>query len=175
MVIRELTARRWPTFAELSYFHDSSSGDAPILNTRNVLFLCTGNSARSILAEAILSEEGAGRFRPFSAGIHPRGAVHPGVLELLGKLGFATQGYRSKSWDEFAAAGAPPLDIIITVCDNAAGEVCPIWPGKPAKLHWSIPDPAAVEDAGQRQAFEKGYRDLQARIRDFLAAEQTGG
>jgi len=140
-----------------------------------VLFLCTGNSARSILAEAILNKEGLGRFRAFSAGSHPKGEVHPAALKLLGELCFATDGYRSKSWDEFAVADAPPLDVIITVCDNAAGEICPIWPGKPAKLHWSIPDPAAVEGPGQSVAFEEAYRNLHARIDDFLGAESRIG
>ena len=138
--------------------------------SKNVLFLCTGNSARSILAEAILNREGAGRFRAFSAGSHPKGAVHLGALRLLRELGYPTDGSRSKSWDEFAAANAPKLDIVITVCDNAASEVCPIWPGKPIKNHWSIPDPAAVEGAGQAEAFQKAYRDLHARIQNFLAA-----
>jgi len=141
----------------------------------NVLFLCTGNSARSILAEAILNHEGAGRFRAFSAGSHPKGGPHPAALKLLGELGYATEWYQSKSWDEFAAPGAPPLDVVITVCDNAAGEACPIWPGAPAKLHWSIPDPAAVEGDGQAQAFEEAYRDLHARISDFLTAEAANG
>lgn len=137
---------------------------------RNVLFLCTGNSARSILAEAILNREGAGRFRAFSAGSHPKGAPHPAALNLLGGLSYDTADFRSKSWDEFAAPAAAPIDVVITVCDNAAGEVCPIWPGKPAKLHWSIPDPAAVEGDGQAEAFKEAYRDLHARISDFLAA-----
>jgi arsenate reductase len=139
----------------------------------NVLFLCTGNSARSILAEAILNREGRGHFRAFSAGSHPKGEVHPAAVKLLSELGFATEGYRSKSWGEFAAPGAPPLDVVITVCDNAAGEVCPIWPGKPAKAHWSIPDPAAVEGAGQSEAFRVAYRNLHARIGEFLAAESA--
>jgi protein-tyrosine-phosphatase len=139
---------------------------------KKVLFLCTGNSARSILAEAILNKEGAGRFHAFSAVSHPKGAPHPATLKLLRERNYATDGYRSKSWNEFAAPGAPRLDAVITVCDNAAGEVCPIWPGKPAKAHWSIPDPAAVEGPGQMTAFEKAYRELQARIRD-LVAEQS--
>jgi protein-tyrosine-phosphatase len=144
-------------------------------NVRNVLFLCTGNSARSILAEAILNKTGAGRFGTFSAGSHPKGEVHPAALKLLGELGYSTEGYRSKSWDEFAAPGAPPLDAVITVCDNAAAEVCPIWPGKPVRAHWNIPDPAAVEGAGQSEAFQEAYRDLHARIADFIAAEPVIG
>lgn len=137
--------------------------------TYNVLFLCTGNSARSILAEAILNKEGAGRFRAFSAGSYPKGDVHPAALKLLGELGFATDGYRSKSLDEFAAEGAPPLDFIFTVCANAAGEVCPIWPGQPITAHWGIEDPAAVEDEGQPQAFRNAFFALQRRIGLFLA------
>ena len=138
-------------------------------NIRNVLFLCTGNSARSILAEAILNKEGAGRLRAFSAGSQPKGAVHPQALKLLGELGFETEGYRSKSWDEFADPGAPPLDFIITVCDNAAGEVCPIWPGRPASAHWGIEDPAAVEGESQPDAFRTAYEALERRIASFLA------
>ena len=135
----------------------------------NVLFLCTGNSARSILAEAILSKEGAGRFRAYSAGSHPKGEVHPAALALLDELAFATDGYRSKSWDEFAISGAPPLDFVFTVCDNAAGEVCPAWPGQPMTAHWGIEDPAAVDGKGQRQAFYKAFLALQRRIGLFLA------
>jgi len=142
---------------------------------RNVLFLCTGNSARSILAEAILNREGAERLKAFSAGSHPKGAPHPAALKLLDDLGYATHGFRSKSWDEFAASDAPSLDVVITVCDSAAGEVCPIWPGKPSRVHWSIADPAAVEGACQRQAFEEAYRDLHARITDFVAADAANG
>jgi protein-tyrosine-phosphatase len=141
----------------------------------NVLFLCTGNSARSILAEAILNKEGAGRFRAFSAGSHPKGAVHPAALKLLAELGLPTDGYRSKSWDEFAAPGAPPLDLIVTVCDNAAGETCPIWPGKPARAHWGIPDPAAVEGPAQRDAFLAAYRSLEGRIGELVATETADG
>jgi arsenate reductase (thioredoxin) len=106
--------------------------------TYNVLFLCTGNSARSILAEAILNREGAGRFHAYSAGSQPKGEVHPAALQMLDDLGFSTEGYRSKDWNEFAAAGAPPLDFVFTVCDNAAGEVCPIWPGQPMTAHWAL-------------------------------------
>ena len=139
------------------------------MKTYNVLFLCTGNSARSILAEAILNKEGQGRFRAFSAGSHPKGQVQPEALQLLGELGFPTDGYRSKSWNEFAAEGAPQLDFVFTVCDNAAGEVCPAWPGQPMTAHWGIEDPAAVEGDGQRQAFRNAFYALQRRIGLFLA------
>lgn len=135
----------------------------------NVLFLCTGNSARSILAEAILNREGRGRFRAFSAGSFPKGQVHPAALNLLRELGYPTDGFRSKSWDEFAAESAPELHFIFTVCDNAAGEVCPIWPGKPVTAHWGVEDPAAVEGPGQRAAFWNGYQALKRRIELFLA------
>jgi arsenate reductase len=135
----------------------------------NVLFLCTGNSARSILAEALLNRDGAGRFRAFSAGSFPKGRVHPMALDLLESLGFPTVGMRSKSWDEFAEAGAPEMDFIFTVCDDAAGETCPIWPGHPMTAHWGIEDPAAVEGERQREAFERALRYLQNRIGLFLA------
>ena len=135
----------------------------------NVLFLCTGNSARSILAEAILNKEGAGRFAAYSAGSCPKGDVHPAALSLLDELGFATEGYRSKSWNGFAAEGAPPLDFVFTVCDNAAGEVCPIWPGQPLTAHWGIEDPAAIEGERQAQAFRNAFCSLQRRIGLFLA------
>ena len=143
--------------------------------TYNVLFLCTGNSARSILAEAILKREGGDRFHAFSAGSFPKGEVHPAALAQLAELGFSTEGYRSKSWDEFAAEGAPQLDFVFTVCDNAAGETCPIWPGQPMTAHWGIEDPAAVVASdhnggeGQRQAFRLAYLAMQRRIRLFLA------
>ena len=131
----------------------------------NVLILCTGNSARSILAEAILNHKGKGRVRAFSAGSFPTGTVNPGAIDLLRSLKIPTEGYRSKSWVEFAAPGAPPLDFIITVCDNAAGEVCPIWPGKPITAHWGVPDPAHVEGASERvAAFREAYRVLERRI-----------
>ncbi|MDY6948071.1 MAG: arsenate reductase ArsC [Pseudomonadota bacterium] len=131
----------------------------------NVLFLCTGNSARSILAEALLNHLGRGRFRAFSAGSFPKGAVHPMAIELLHSLNLPTGGLRSKSWDEFATPGAAPLDFIFTVCDDAAGEVCPIWPGKPVTAHWGIADPAAVEQIdARRRAFRNALAELQARI-----------
>jgi protein-tyrosine-phosphatase len=135
----------------------------------NVLFLCTGNSARSILAEAILNQQGAGRFRAFSAGSYPKGEVHPAAVSLLEELDYDTAGFRSKSWDEFAVPDAPPLDFVFTVCDNAAGEVCPVWPGQPMTAHWGIEDPAAVDGAGQEQAFWNAYQQLQRRILLFLA------
>jgi arsenate reductase len=137
--------------------------------TYNVLFLCTGNSARSVLAESILNQEGGGRFRAFSAGSFPKGEIHPAALSLLRELGYPTEGLRSKSWDEFAAEGAPHLDFIFTVCDNAAGETCPVWPGKPATAHWGIEDPAEVTGDGQRLAFWTAFRQMQRRIQLFLA------
>ena len=132
----------------------------------NVLFLCTGNSARSILAEAILNRRGKGRFKAFSAGSHPKGAVHPLALALLDRKQLPTEGLRSKAWDEFAKPGAPKLDFIFTVCDNAAGEVCPIWPGHPMTAHWGQPDPAAVEgtDLDKMNAFREAFRMLERRI-----------
>jgi arsenate reductase (thioredoxin) len=137
--------------------------------TYNVLFLCTGNSARSILAEALLNRDGGGRFRAFSAGSFPKGEVHPAALALLADLGFPTEGLRSKSWDEFAGPDAPELDFVFTVCDNAAGEVCPIWPGRPMTAHWGIEDPAAVEGPEQREAFKKALHYLRNRISLFLS------
>ena len=135
----------------------------------NVLFLCTGNSARSILAEAVLSHSGRGHFRAFSAGSHPGGTVNPFAIELLAKNGMPVADLRSKSWDEFAAPGAPPIDFVFTVCDNAAGEVCPIWPGKPMTAHWGIEDPAAVEgsDDDKRRAFMKAFTEMSRRISLF--------
>jgi protein-tyrosine-phosphatase len=137
----------------------------------NVLFLCTGNSARSILAEAILNRAGKGRFRGFSAGSQPKTQVNPHTLNLLLHLGYDTSELRSKSWNEFAVAGAPPLDFVFTVCDNAAGETCPFWPGQPMTAHWGIPDPAAAEgsDAEIAVAFSDAYRMLERRIQLFLA------
>ncbi|MBE0613907.1 MAG: arsenate reductase ArsC [Burkholderiales bacterium] len=137
----------------------------------NVLFLCTGNSARSILAEAILNESGRGRFRAFSAGSHPAGKVNPYAIELLRTQRLDTAGLRSKSWDEFAAAGAPQLDFVFTVCDNAAGELCPLWPGAPVTAHWGVADPAAVaggEDA-MHKAFAQAFILLQRRISLFAS------
>ena len=135
----------------------------------NVLFLCTGNSARSILGEAILNKEGAGRFRAFSAGSLPKGQVHPEALNVLGELGYPIVGLRSKSWDEFAADDAQLFDFIFTVCDNAAGEACPVWPGHPMTAHWGIPDPASVSVKRQPRAFRDAYCSLQRRIRLFLS------
>ena len=139
--------------------------------TLNALFLCTGNSARSILAEAYLNAHGKGRFRAYSAGSHPGGRVNPFALELLAKSGISTEGLRSKSWDEFASADAPRLDFIFTVCDNAAGEACPNSPGKPITAHWGVPDPAAVEgsDEDKRRAFQRAFVLLSNRIDLMLA------
>lgn len=136
--------------------------------TYNVLFLCTGNSARSILGEAILNKLGGGRFRGFSAGSHPKGQVHPMALSVLDGMGYETAGLSSKSWDEFAKAGAPAFDFIFTVCDNAAGETCPVWVGHPMTAHWGIEDPAAVEGDGQREAFMQALRYMMRRIELFL-------
>lgn len=140
--------------------------DAP----RNVLFLCTGNSARSILAEAILEREGIGRFRAFSAGSQPKGEVHPRAVALLAKLNHDISALRSKSWEEFAGPEAPRLDFVFTVCDNAANEVCPVWPGQPISAHWGLPDPAAVEgsEAEISLAFHDTYRMLRNRISIFV-------
>ena len=139
---------------------------------KHVLFLCTGNSARSILAEGYLNHAGRGRFRAHSAGSQPTGRVNPFALELLRAKGISVQGARSKSWDEFAAPGAPAMDYIFTVCDNAAGEVCPFWPGRPATAHWGVDDPAAAEgtDADKRAAFELAYARLSAKIDAWLAS-----
>lgn len=141
--------------------------DAPY----NVLFLCTGNSARSILAEAILDREGKGRFRAFSAGSLPRGSVNPYALQLLERLGYDTKGLRSKNWNEFAAPDAPHMDFVFTVCDNAAGEVCPVWPGQPVSAHWGLADPAEAtgSDAERHLAFAEAYRMLRNRITIFAS------
>jgi arsenate reductase (thioredoxin) len=137
----------------------------------NVLFLCTGNSARSILAESLLNNLGRGRFRAFSAGSHPAGQVNPFALELLEKNHFPTAELRSKAWDEFAQPDAPRLDFVITVCDKAAGEICPVWPGQPITAHWGIPDPAAVEgsDEIKRHAFVEAMSQMQRRISMFIS------
>jgi arsenate reductase (thioredoxin) len=137
----------------------------------NVLFLCTGNSARSIMAEAILNKLGAGTFRGYSAGSRPKGLVHPETIRLLQGLGYDTSGFRSKSWDEFAAPGAPQFDFVFTVCDNAAAEVCPFWPGQPMTAHWGVPDPAAAigTPAEIALAFKDSYRMLHRRIELFTA------
>jgi len=140
------------------------------MKSHNVLFLCTGNSARSILAEAYLNSAGKGRFRAYSAGSQPGGKVNPFALELLAKHRIPADGARSKSWDEFARPGAPALDFVFTVCDNAAGEVCPIWPGQPMTAHWGVPDPAAVQgsDEDKRRAFLLAFRTLSTRINLML-------
>lgn len=137
----------------------------------NVLFLCTGNSARSILGEAITNDIGQGRLVGYSAGSHPKGDVHPLALDLLRQMHLPTDGLRSKPWDEFAAAGAPSMDFIFTVCDSAAGEACPVWPGHPMTAHWGLPDPAAVEgsDVEQRRAFRQTYAALENRIKLFAS------
>jgi len=136
----------------------------------NLLFLCTGNSARSIIAESIVNREGRGRFRAFSAGSMPKGAVHPQALNLLQSLHYPTEGLRSKSWEEFAGPDAPKLDFVFTVCDNAAAEVCPIWPGQPMTAHWGVPDPAAVAGTPAEigAAFADAYRMLNSRIGLFM-------
>ncbi len=137
----------------------------------NVLFLCTGNSARSIMAEAILNKFGAGKFRAYSAGSLPKGQVHAETIRLLQSLGYDTSGFRSKSWAEFAKPGAPSLDFVFTVCDNAAAEACPVWPGQPMTAHWGVPDPAAAtgNDAEIALAFKEAYRMLNQRIGIFIA------
>jgi len=145
--------------------------DRPDNKVYNVLFLCTGNSARSIIAEAILNRVGQGRFQAFSAGSHPRGRVHPATLDLLQRLHFDVSGLRSKSWTEFAASHAPQLDFVFTVCDNAAGETCPVWPGRPMTAHWGVPDPAEAKGtpAEIALAFKDAYRTLNQRIGIFTA------
>ena len=136
----------------------------------DVLMLCTGNSARSILAEALFTRLGAGRVRAYSAGSHPQGSVHPGSIALLRAEGYDVNAFRSKSWDEFTQPGAPQMDIVISVCDAVAGEACPLWPGRPVRAHWGMPDPAAVSDPeAQRAAFRATYAALELRVRALLA------
>lgn len=145
---------------------------APVSDRRlNVLFLCTGNTARSIMAEAILRKDGEGRFNAFSAGSQPKGEVNPFALETLGAHGYPVEGFSSKSWDAFAAPGAPVMDFIFTVCDSAAGEACPFWPGMPATAHWGIADPAAVSgtDIDKRRAFNEAFRLLRQQIGVFVS------
>ena len=140
---------------------------------RRVLFLCTANSARSILAEAILAQRGAGRFEALSAGSAPRGEPNPLALALLTKRGHSVSGLRSKSWHEFAGPGAPPVDLVVTVCDNAKGESCPVWPGHPVQAHWGIPDPAGSGHDGSEGEFELAYRRLDERIGKLLALDEA--
>jgi len=137
----------------------------------NVLFLCTGNTARSVLAEGILRKEGAGRFNAYSAGSQPKGVVNPFALKVLGDQGYPTDGFRSKNWDEFAVPGAPVMDFVFTVCDSAAGEACPLWPGQPMTAHWGIPDPAAVDgtDLEKEAAFVTAFKQMRNRITVFTA------
>lgn len=137
----------------------------------NVLFLCTGNTARSVLAESILQKDGAGKFRAFSAGSQPKGVINPFSLKTLAAFGYPTEGFRSKSWDEFAVPGAPQMDFVFTVCDSAAGETCPIWPGHPMTAHWGIDDPAAVEgtDLDKERAFAAAFKAMRNRISAFVA------
>jgi arsenate reductase len=140
-------------------------------NVYNVLFLCTGNSARSIMAEAVLNRAGQGKFRAFSAGSHPKGTIHPYTLDLLRRLHFEVGGLRSKSWSEFATSGAPKLDFVFTVCDNAASEACPVWPGQPMTAHWGVPDPAEAtgKEAEVRLVFADTFRMLSNRINIFVS------
>jgi len=137
----------------------------------NVLFLCTGNTARSVLAEGILRKDGAGRFNAYSAGSQPKGVVNPFALKVLGDQGYPTDGFRSKNWDEFAVPGAPVMDFVFTVCDSAAGEACPLWPGQPMTAHWGIPDPAAVDgtDLEKEAAFVTAFKQMRNRITVFTA------
>ena len=154
-----------------------SSGEDPVTDrTYNVLFLCTGNSARSIMAEAILGKEGAGRFRPFSAGSRPKGAVNPLAIKTLLELEYRVDGLRSKGWEEFSATDAPVMDFVFTVCDDAAGEPCPVWPGQPISAHWGIEDPAAVvgSEIQREAAFFQAARFLKNRITAFCNLPMAG-
>jgi arsenate reductase len=148
-----------------------SQGEKIMQRPYNILVLCTGNSARSILAEALFNTLGAGRIKAYSAGSHPSGRVNPFAIELVRALGYPTENLRSKSWDEFAEAGAPQMDFIVTVCDNVAGEACPLWPGKPVTAHWGFPDPAAVvgTDEQKRAAFAQTLREIRTRVQQFLS------
>lgn len=139
--------------------------------TYNILFLCTGNSARSVMAEVLMNRLSQNRFRAYSAGSHPAGQVNPFTLELLSRKGFATEGLRSKNWDEFAQPGAPAMDFVVTVCDRAAGEVCPVWPGQPMTAHWGFEDPAAAlgNDEARRKVFEKVFIEIARRVELMLA------
>ncbi|MCC2596836.1 arsenate reductase ArsC [Pusillimonas sp. MFBS29] len=143
--------------------------------TYNVLILCTGNSARSIMAEALINTMGEGRFHAYSAGSHPTGKVNPFAIEKVESVKYPTENLRSKSWDEYATPDAPEMDFIITVCDNAAGEVCPVWPGQPISAHWGFEDPAAVEgtDDEKRRAFEQTFRHIMTRVRLFVSLPLT--
>jgi arsenate reductase len=149
------------------------------MDSYNVLFLCTANSARSVMAEALLNFWGKGRFHAFSAGSFPKGAVHPQAIATLQRSGVPTDGLRSKSWNEFASADAPPMHFVFTVCDNAAAEVCPVWPGHPISAHWGVEDPAAVtgSDEEKARAFTKAFRELETRIKNFtsLPLDSLGG
>lgn len=136
---------------------------------KNLLVLCTGNSARSILGEALINELGKGRINAYSAGSAPKGKVHPASIELLGSKGFETNLFRSKSWDEFSMVGAPALDVVITVCDSAGSEICPVWRGAPVQAHWGIADPASIEGEGQMAAFEIAYVQMEERVKKLLA------
>jgi protein-tyrosine-phosphatase len=138
---------------------------------KNILVLCTGNSARSIIGEALLNRLGEGRVQSFSAGSHPKGEPHPAAIALLGARGFDITGFSSKSWDVFSGPDAPDVDIVITVCDNAEGETCPVWPGVPVSAHWGIADPAAVEGPEQAAAFEQAYSQLQERVEALMALD----
>jgi arsenate reductase len=150
-----------------------SQGEKIMQRPYNILVLCTGNSARSILAEALFNTLGAGRIKAYSAGSHPSGKVNPFAIELVRALGYPVENLRSKSWDEFAEAGAPQMDFIVTVCDNAAGEACPLWPGKPVTAHWGFPDPAAVvgTDGEKRAAFAQTLRQIRTRVQQFLSLQ----
>jgi arsenate reductase (thioredoxin) len=153
----------------------SSDGEAMSQRPYNVLFLCTGNSARSILAEVLINRWGAGKFMGYSAGSFPRGAVNPLTLRFLQQVWLPTERLRSKSWDEFARPGAPLLDFVFTVCDQAAGEVCPVWPGQPVTAHWGVQDPAAAEGSDEEKlaVFNKVFRELESRIKIFCSLPLT--